>query len=283
MTIVRPDVYTHAAVADVLARADRARRGDASHLWRRVETLLATADQRTAPVMANVAALVALGDAEDFGITADLTDSLGFENHARLQLQVLRRLDESPEREFSNALFRRLAGADADTVGTAVAGIAHEAATYLLVQDVEVDPPAQARGIRSAEQLAGLVASADIATWAPYVAAIVVAPWGPYVAEIISLAKRSGDAATTAFVERLVQVARDIVERRERRQVAEQVRRLVQTTGLPQREFAARIGTSPSRLSTYVSGKVTPSAAMLLRITRTARALESGLEARVPA
>lgn len=32
--------------------------------------------------------------------------------------------------------------------------------------------------------------------------------------------------------------------------------------------FAEHIGTSASRLSTYLSGKVTPSAALLLRIER---------------
>ena len=35
-------------------------------------------------------------------------------------------------------------------------------------------------------------------------------------------------------------------------------------------EFAAAVGTSASRLSTYLNGKVTPSAALLVRIERTA-------------
>jgi transcriptional regulator with XRE-family HTH domain len=39
---------------------------------------------------------------------------------------------------------------------------------------------------------------------------------------------------------------------------------------LSRAEFASRIGTSPSRLSTYVTGKVTPSAALLVRMRRTA-------------
>ena len=40
---------------------------------------------------------------------------------------------------------------------------------------------------------------------------------------------------------------------------------------ITQREFATLVGTSPSRLSTYVTGNVTPSAAMLLRINRMAK------------
>lgn len=46
--------------------------------------------------------------------------------------------------------------------------------------------------------------------------------------------------------------------------------RLVRASGLSRAEFASRIGISASRLSTYVTGKVTPSAALLLRIRCTA-------------
>ncbi|NHA01305.1 helix-turn-helix transcriptional regulator [Nocardioides sp. W3-2-3] len=61
---------------------------------------------------------------------------------------------------------------------------------------------------------------------------------------------------------------------RERDQVAREIRHLVAVSGASQREFASRIGTSPSRLSTYVRGTVTPSAAMLLRIQRASRLLQ---------
>lgn len=43
-------------------------------------------------------------------------------------------------------------------------------------------------------------------------------------------------------------------------------------SGLSRAEFASRVGTSASRLSTYVSGRVTPSAALLLRMRRVADA-----------
>lgn len=44
----------------------------------------------------------------------------------------------------------------------------------------------------------------------------------------------------------------------------------VNASGLTNAEFARHIGTSASRLSTCLSGKVTPSAALLLRIERVA-------------
>jgi transcriptional regulator with XRE-family HTH domain len=63
--------------------------------------------------------------------------------------------------------------------------------------------------------------------------------------------------------------------------VAESVQRAVLRSDLTAAAFAREIGTSPSRLSTYMSGKVTPSAALLLRIERTANelALESYVRA----
>lgn len=62
--------------------------------------------------------------------------------------------------------------------------------------------------------------------------------------------------------------ARDAAEADERRQVAEQVRSLIVSSGLTRSQFAMQIGTSASRLSTYATGKVTPSATLLLRMQR---------------
>jgi hypothetical protein len=49
-------------------------------------------------------------------------------------------------------------------------------------------------------------------------------------------------------------------------EVAHRARLAVAQSGLTAREFARRLGTSPSRLSTYTTGKVMPSAATLLRM-----------------
>lgn len=49
-------------------------------------------------------------------------------------------------------------------------------------------------------------------------------------------------------------------------QVTEQVRSLVDGSGLSREQFARRIGTSRTRLSTYVPDGVTPSAALLVRM-----------------
>jgi transcriptional regulator with XRE-family HTH domain len=72
-------------------------------------------------------------------------------------------------------------------------------------------------------------------------------------------------------MERAISAARSSAEAKEREEVAAEVGRLIKMSGLSRAEFASRIGTSPSRLSTYATGKVTPSAALMLRMARAAR------------
>jgi predicted transcriptional regulator len=55
-------------------------------------------------------------------------------------------------------------------------------------------------------------------------------------------------------------------EQRGRAAVAEQVRALVARSGVSRAEFASRIGTSRPRLSTYCTGSVTPSDALVERM-----------------
>ena len=73
------------------------------------------------------------------------------------------------------------------------------------------------------------------------------------------------------MLERVVASAREQAAESERAIVASEVSELVGCSGLSRQEFAERIGTSRSRLSTYMSGKVVPSAALMVRIRRVGR------------
>ena len=64
--------------------------------------------------------------------------------------------------------------------------------------------------------------------------------------------------------------ARELAVDSEQADVASEVRDLVGRSGLSKQDFAERIGTSRSRLSTYMSGKVVPSAALMVRMRRVA-------------
>ncbi len=66
------------------------------------------------------------------------------------------------------------------------------------------------------------------------------------------------------------------------RAVASRMAAALDATGLTQREFAALLGTSQSRLSSYITGKVVPSAALLVAAEHLAGARPPDIEAGRP-
>ena len=75
---------------------------------------------------------------------------------------------------------------------------------------------------------------------------------------------------TTELLEGVVTRARKLATESERADVASEVQALVARSGMSKQNFAERIGTSRSRLSTYISGKVVPSATLMVRMRRVA-------------
>lgn len=102
--------------------------------------------------------------------------------------------------------------------------------------------------------------------WRRLAEAIREQPWGPVARRVEEALGYSRPYGVGEAMERVIEGARQDAEARERAEVAAEVDRLVRESGLSRSEFASRVGTSASRLSTYVSGKVTPSAALLVRI-----------------
>jgi len=94
-------------------------------------------------------------------------------------------------------------------------------------------------------------------------------PWGPVARRLEEVLTYSRPYGVAEAMERAITRAREAAEAREREAVATEIRELVRASGLTRAKFASRIGTSASRLSTYATGKVTPSAAMLVRMRRT--------------
>lgn len=102
--------------------------------------------------------------------------------------------------------------------------------------------------------------------WRRLADAIRAQPWGPVARRIEEVLTYSRPYGVGEAMERAISGARQEAEAAERRAVAAEIDRLVRDSGLSRAEFASRIGTSASRLSTYTTGKVTPSAALLLRM-----------------
>jgi predicted XRE-type DNA-binding protein len=119
----------------------------------------------------------------------------------------------------------------------------------------------------------GILAAVERGTlpdWRRLAKVIQADPWGPVAQQVLEAVRLTRPYGTAELLEGVVERARKLAADSERGEVAAQVRRLVSDSGLSQRDFADRIGTSRSRLSTYMSGKVMPSAALMVRMRRVA-------------
>jgi len=110
----------------------------------------------------------------------------------------------------------------------------------------------------------------DLADWHRVAAEIQANPWGTTARQVEEVLSHSRPYGVTEAMQTVVSRARKRAEENERAAVAAAIREAIQRSGLSQAEFASRVGTSPSRLSTYASGRVTPSATLMLRISRAA-------------
>jgi DNA-binding transcriptional regulator YiaG len=106
--------------------------------------------------------------------------------------------------------------------------------------------------------------------WVRLATAIRADPWGTVAQQVLEAIHLSHPYGTAELLEEVVARARQQALDSERKDVASEVRELVGKSGLPKQDFAERIGTSRSRLSTYMSGKVVPSATLMVRMRRVA-------------
>jgi DNA-binding transcriptional regulator YiaG len=106
--------------------------------------------------------------------------------------------------------------------------------------------------------------------WKRLANAIRIEPWGPVARRVEEVLTHSRPYGVAKAMERVISSSREEAEAGERKAVADEVNRLVRKSKLSRAEFASRIGTSASRLSTYATGKVMPSAALVVRMRRVA-------------
>jgi len=119
----------------------------------------------------------------------------------------------------------------------------------------------------------GILAAVERGTlpdWRRLARAIETDPWGPVAQQVLEAVRLSHPYGTTELLEGVVERARKLAVDSERAEVAAEVAELIRHSGHSHQDFAKRIGTSRSRLSTYVSGKVVPSAALMVRMRRVA-------------
>lgn len=131
--------------------------------------------------------------------------------------------------------------------------------------DAEVSEP-----VRSwpQEAIAAALERGGISHWRRIAAEIRRSPWGPTARAVEQVLTYSRPYGVAELMERAIAEAREHAAQSEVAEVAARVERLLATSGLTATEFASLVGTSRSRMSTYLAGKVVPSAAMLVRMER---------------
>jgi DNA-binding transcriptional regulator YiaG len=143
------------------------------------------------------------------------------------------------------------------------------------VTHLDVDPSAPVtrwptEGLITALERGGL------SDWRRIVAEVEADPWG-LVARRLEDALAATDAyGSTELLRTALLQARAREAQRERDEVADRVRRSLEASGMRRAEFAEAIGTSQSRLSTHLSGRVAPSSTLLVRMERVAALRRGG-------
>ncbi|MBA3278421.1 MAG: helix-turn-helix transcriptional regulator [Geodermatophilaceae bacterium] len=108
----------------------------------------------------------------------------------------------------------------------------------------------------------------DLVYLALLASAIDADPWGRTARQIEEALGHTRPYGVAELMTEAIRRARRRSEESERAAVADALRDLVSRSGLSRAEFASRLGTSRSRLSTYLNGKVIPSAALMVRAQR---------------
>lgn len=126
------------------------------------------------------------------------------------------------------------------------------------------------------EGLTTAIERGALSDWRRIAAELRRSPWGRTAADLEHYASYAEPTGALTLLERALERAREQAEADDASAVASHVRALVDDSGLSRAEFAERAATSASRLSTYCTGKVTPSATLVKRFERVAGGVTRG-------
>lgn len=106
----------------------------------------------------------------------------------------------------------------------------------------------------------------DLNDWQRLSTEIRKAPWGPTARQVEEILTHSRPYGVAEAMEHVLSRAKTRRADEERAEVATEVRQAIARSGMHRAQLAACLGTSTSRLSTYATGKVTPSATFMVRL-----------------
>jgi len=110
--------------------------------------------------------------------------------------------------------------------------------------------------------------SGDIATWKRIASAVKRDPYGRTARQVEEVLQDAHPYGISKALTEVLDRARAHLEANERAEVARHVRLLMERSGLSEHEFASRVGASVEELAAYLDAKVSPSAALMIRMRR---------------
>lgn len=137
--------------------------------------------------------------------------------------------------------------------------------------DASPDDPVEEWGV---EGILAAIDRGNVGDWRRIVAAVQKEPWGAVAEQVATAARLAEDVGAASALSGAVDHIRRRRETDERAQVAETLRTHLASSGLSQAQFAQRLGTSRTRFNTYLNGRVTPAATIMVRaeaVVETAR------------
>lgn len=108
----------------------------------------------------------------------------------------------------------------------------------------------------------------DIATWKRIAVALKRDPYGRTARQVEEVLEGAQPYGISKALSEVLDRARAHLEANERAEVARHVRLLMERSGLGEQEFASRIGVPVEDLVAYLDAKVSPSAALMIRMRR---------------
>jgi hypothetical protein len=108
----------------------------------------------------------------------------------------------------------------------------------------------------------------DLTVWQRIVVAIKRDPYGRTARQVEEVLESTRPYGVSKALSEVLTRTRETLEANERAEVARQIRLLLSRSGLKPQEFASRIGVPGDELAGYIEGKTSPSASLMVRMSR---------------
>ncbi len=108
----------------------------------------------------------------------------------------------------------------------------------------------------------------DVTVWQRIVVAIKRDPYGRTARQVEEVLESTRPYGVSKALSEVLTRTRENLEANERAEVARQIRLLLSRSGLKPQEFASRIGVPGDELASYIEGRTSPPASLMVRMSR---------------